>query len=204
MPISRSRQRAKTLDFSVLRVCCENTTSRKNAVICGNLPPKLFFGRRTQTLTYSFLSTDPSARRLTVFPFEIRRSRQRSTIQFESSPTKWKTAMTCTEVTKKIEARMPGAEPIEIARMCTLMCGHVSDLSQFDNEIYFDSVWDEVTLRLHAASDQHAAMTQELEDLTNSDPRKFTPDQIWILVRAIKVQSQVLRMYQGDSHTELV
>ena len=39
--------------------------------------------------------------------------------------------------------------------------------------------------------------TRELEELANSDPEKFTRDQIWILIRAIKVQSQVLQMYVG-------
>ncbi|HEV3004330.1 MAG TPA: hypothetical protein VGX78_07700, partial [Pirellulales bacterium] len=53
-------------------------------------------------------------------------------------------------------------------------------------------------LRLQAATDQHAAMTQELEQLASSDPEKFSPDQIWVLVRAIKVQSQVLSLYVGQ------
>ena len=112
--------------------------------------------------------------------------------------------MTCTELSAKIEARMPQAQPIEIARMCTLMCAQVKELSEYENEACFDSTWDEVSLRINAASDQHEAMTMELQDLTKSDPRRFTPDQIWILVRAIKVQSQVLRMYMGESYTELV
>ena len=41
-------------------------------------------------------------------------------------------------------------------------------------------------------------MTQELEELAASDPEKFSPNQIWILVRAIKVQSQVLQLYLGE------
>ena len=53
-------------------------------------------------------------------------------------------------------------------------------------------------MKLQAATDQHAAMTQELEDLANSDPEKFSRDQIWVLIRAIKVQSQVLQMYVGQ------
>jgi hypothetical protein len=40
-------------------------------------------------------------------------------------------------------------------------------------------------------------MTQELEDLAASDPQSFDQEQIWILIRAIKVQSQVLQMYVG-------
>jgi hypothetical protein len=35
--------------------------------------------------------------------------------------------------------------------------------------------------------------------LARSDPQKFTPDQIWILIRAIKVQSQILQLYVGES-----
>ena len=52
-------------------------------------------------------------------------------------------------------------------------------------------------MRLQAATDQHAAMTEELEDLAQTDPRQFSSDQIWILIRAIKVQSQILQMYVG-------
>ena len=45
---------------------------------------------------------------------------------------------------------------------------------------------------------QHAAMTEELESLAASDPRQFDPEQIWILIRAIKVQSQILQLYVGQ------
>ena len=57
--------------------------------------------------------------------------------------------------------------------------------------------WKQMGLQLQLATDQHAAMTQELEDLAASDPESFSQDQIWILIRAIKVQSQVLQMYVG-------
>ena len=66
-----------------------------------------------------------------------------------------------------------------------------------DEEILVDAQ-KEMGLRLQAATDQHAAMTEELERLARSDPRKFTPDQIWVLIRAIKVQSQILQLYLGE------
>jgi hypothetical protein len=50
---------------------------------------------------------------------------------------------------------------------------------------------------MQVATDQHEAMTEELEQLGNSDPQKFTQDQIWVLLRAIKVQSQLLEYYVG-------
>ena len=47
-------------------------------------------------------------------------------------------------------------------------------------------------------SPEVAAMTEELERLSNSDPRGYTPDQVWVLIRAIKVQSQILQLYVGE------
>jgi hypothetical protein len=41
-------------------------------------------------------------------------------------------------------------------------------------------------------------MTEELESLARSDPRRFAPEQIWVLIRAIKVQSQILQLYVGQ------
>ena len=112
--------------------------------------------------------------------------------------------MNCSQIVSKIETLKLDAQPIEVSRLCTLICGHVQNLNELENEEFFQTVWEEVNLRLNAASDQHSAMAEELTELTNSDPRKFSPDQIWVLVRAIKVQSQVLRLYVGNSHTELV
>jgi len=67
-----------------------------------------------------------------------------------------------------------------------------------EDETILTQAWKEMGLRLQAATDQHAAMTEELESLARSDPRKFSPEQIWVLIRAIKVQSQILELYVGD------
>jgi len=107
--------------------------------------------------------------------------------------------MNCQTLAERIEELQPGAESRDVARLCLLLSNTVEDLDQFENEEVLSDAWKEVGLRLQAATDQHAAMTQELEDLARSDPRQFTPDQIWILIRAIKVQSQVLQLYVGDT-----
>ena len=52
-------------------------------------------------------------------------------------------------------------------------------------------------MKLQASTAQPAAMTIELENLADSDPDQFDSSQIWVLIRAIKVQSQVLQMYVG-------
>ena len=54
-------------------------------------------------------------------------------------------------------------------------------------------------MRLQAATDQHAAMTEELEEVSRRNPDEFTAEHVWILLRAIKVQSQILQLYIGDT-----
>ncbi len=111
--------------------------------------------------------------------------------------------MKFSEIARKIEQKHPNADTLEVVRIATLMSTQVCDLEQLRNDEYFTDMWDEINLRLHAATDQHEAVTDELEQLASSDPKQFTQDQIWVLIRAIKVQSQVLRMYIGDPSLEL-
>lgn len=111
--------------------------------------------------------------------------------------------MTCSELANRIEQIAPHLSPVEIGRLATLILNSVENSVALDFPEEFNRVWEETNIRMQAANDQHMAMTQELESLAKSDPRKFTPEQIWILIRAIKVQSQVLRLYVGDPAYEL-
>lgn len=106
--------------------------------------------------------------------------------------------MNCQKLASLIQNLQPGATTQDVARLCLLLANtkRLDDLHDRDR---LRSAWNEMGLKLQAATDQHAAMTQELEELANSDPEKFTRDQIWILIRAIKVQSQVLQMYVGEA-----
>jgi len=106
--------------------------------------------------------------------------------------------MNCSELADRIAGLQPDARPRDVARLCLLLSNAVEDLSRFEDDSILAQTWQEMGWRLQAATDQHAAMTEELESLARSDPRQFTPDQIWVLIRAIKVQSQVLRLYVGD------
>ena len=106
--------------------------------------------------------------------------------------------MNCEELAAKVQELRPGAEPSDVARLCLLMCNLVDNLGELEDESKLTAVWQEVGLRLQAATDQHAAMTHELDCLAQSDPLKFSPEQIWVLIRAIKVQSQVLELYLGE------
>jgi hypothetical protein len=106
--------------------------------------------------------------------------------------------MKCHELAERIQQLQPGASTQEIARLCLLLANNPGELVDLRDETCLKSAWQQMGLQLQAATDQHAAMTQELEDLANSDPERFTRDQIWVLIRAIKVQSQVLQMYVGQ------
>jgi len=106
--------------------------------------------------------------------------------------------LSCRDLAQKIELLQPEADTRDVARLCLLLSNTVQDIKQLNDEDILTDAWKDMGLRLQAATDQHAAMTQELEDLARSDPEKFTPDQVWILIRAIKVQSQILQLYVGQ------
>ena len=106
---------------------------------------------------------------------------------------------TCEDLAARIQRIQPTSAPRDVARLCLLLTNATGDLAALNDETRLAEAWKQTGLRLQAATDQHAAMTQELEELARSDPEKFTPDQIWVLVRAIKVQSQILSLYVGQS-----
>jgi len=106
--------------------------------------------------------------------------------------------MTCQELADRIQRYQPEAHARDVARLCLLLANTTDDVSKLDDDALLTAAWREAGLRLQAATDQHAAMTEELESLARSDPREFTPDQIWVLIRAIKVQGQILQLYLGE------
>lgn len=105
--------------------------------------------------------------------------------------------MTCQDLAERIQELQPEALPRDIARLCLLLTNYVDDIDRLLEGAHLTEAWQEMGIRLQAATDQHAAMTEELEMLASSDPTKFSKEQIWILIRAIKVQSQVLQLYVG-------
>ena len=107
--------------------------------------------------------------------------------------------MNCQQLASLIENLQPQAPPRDVARLCLLLTNLIENTDDLSDQSRLTEAWSQMGLRLQIATDQHAAMTEELEALANSDPKQFTPDQIWILVRAIKVQSQVLQLYLGQS-----
>ncbi len=107
--------------------------------------------------------------------------------------------MTCQELAAAIERLEPTAAPRDVARLCLLLANMVEKPEELRDEEMLAAAWQEMGLRLQLATDQHAAMTEELEALAGGDPQHFQPEQIWTLLRAIKVQSQILQLYVGEA-----
>ena len=106
--------------------------------------------------------------------------------------------MNCRDLAARIEQMQPEATPRDVARLCLLLTNYADDLQQLDDQDRLFTAWREMSIRLQASTDQHAAMTAELEELSRTDPTSFTMDQVWVLIRAIKVQSHVLQLYLGQ------
>ena len=111
--------------------------------------------------------------------------------------------MNCHQLAQKIEQLRPESTPQEVARLCLLLTNTVLNLDDFQDRRTLEEAWKRTKLQLQLATDQHAAMTEELENLAASDPKSFTQDQTWTLIRAIKVQSQILEMYVGHPLLEV-
>jgi len=106
--------------------------------------------------------------------------------------------MKCHELAARIEAREPTMPLCDVARLCLILSHDVQNLTSLEDETCLQDSLQQMQMKVHAAADQHAAMTRELEALASSDPKEFQPEQVWVLVRAIKVQSQILEMYLGE------
>ena len=106
--------------------------------------------------------------------------------------------MNCCELAERIEQLQPAATAQDVARLCLLLSNSVGDVEVLADDGCLARAWQDTGLRLQAATDQHAAMTEELEHLSGLPPDKFGEAEVWVLIRAIKVQSQILQMYVGQ------
>lgn len=111
--------------------------------------------------------------------------------------------MNCTELANRIQQLQPSAGPRDVARLCLLLTNSTDNIESLQDDRVLTSAWRAMGLKLQAVTDQHAAMTDELESLARTDPQRFTPGQIWILLRAIKVQSQILQLYVGEATVDV-
>jgi hypothetical protein len=106
--------------------------------------------------------------------------------------------MTCRDLASRIEELQPDALPREVARLCLLLANSVEDLDDLTEDDRLCEHWRRTGLRLQSVTDQHAAMTEELASLAQDNPSELSYDELFLLFRAIKVQSRVLDLYVGQ------
>lgn len=100
-------------------------------------------------------------------------------------------------IVQAIAAEMPGLEPqLQLAlalilRQETLRSNAPLDASA---EGPTRSQIQTAYLRLQSLIDQQSAVAQELDQLAVSSPCEFEPNQIWVLIRAIKAQSRLVEL----------
>ncbi len=106
--------------------------------------------------------------------------------------------MTCHDLAKRLAELQPDLSPVDIARLSLMILGQCDDADLLSDDSALMSAWKNASFRLEAASDQHAAVAEELDSMCSNGPVQFTPDQLWILLRAVKVQSQILELYTDE------
>lgn len=107
--------------------------------------------------------------------------------------------MDAQELVDAIAKLRPQYSPAEHLRIALLLSLQYPDLTPLNDERELERQCLEVTIQLSATSDQHAAVANELDSLATTAPCEFTPDHLWSLVRALKVQSQILNLYLGPA-----
>jgi hypothetical protein len=103
--------------------------------------------------------------------------------------------MKCHELAEQLSQDRPELSPVEIARLCLILLNSATNTEQLLDRDHRLSAWQSASFRLEATSDQHAAIAAELDNLFGDEPIMFQPDQLWTLLRAVKIQSQMLELY---------
>ena len=106
--------------------------------------------------------------------------------------------MNCQQLAEQVSKLQPQLTPVEVARLCLVILSQCDEPQRLGNPDYLQTIWKHASFRLEAASDQHDGVSEELQMMCVDGPVQFTPDQLWILLRAIKVQSQLLELYTQE------
>ena len=110
--------------------------------------------------------------------------------------------MNCQQLAARLSSLQPELAPSDVARLCLLIFQNCPDPNQLSDEAYLMDQWRSVAFRLEIASQQHLGLTEELENWCKDGPMQFSPDQLWTLIRGIKVQSNYLDLYIESNPAE--
>lgn len=101
--------------------------------------------------------------------------------------------MLCSELVQRIERLDPPSGPVEAAQTWLLVSRFSGKLEELSDDRRLQAAWKDAGMRLRLLADQHAGVRDELESLASSQADRFDEEHVWTLLRAIKVQSQLLQ-----------
>ncbi len=106
--------------------------------------------------------------------------------------------MNCQTLSQRISDLQPELAPSDVARLCLLILTQTSEVDTLSDDETLMKAWRNASFRLESATDQHTLVSNELEEMCKAGPVEFSPDQLWILLRAVKVQSHILSLYTNE------
>jgi hypothetical protein len=107
--------------------------------------------------------------------------------------------MRLSHLIEQLHSHLPNASERRLACLAMLVCDRSPNLSVLENVNEFQSLLDEINLKIQSLDDQHAAVAHELDSLAATQPCEFEPKHVWTLIKAIKVQSQFVDLLTGHA-----
>ncbi|MCA9191375.1 MAG: hypothetical protein KDB03_06430 [Planctomycetales bacterium] len=104
--------------------------------------------------------------------------------------------MNANELLLTIRRLRPNYCESELLRLALLVSFQLPHTPVSDDQD-LDRLCQEVSWQLSAACDQHAAVAEEIDQLAAESATEYQAEHLWTLVRALKVQSQLLNFYLG-------
>ena len=108
--------------------------------------------------------------------------------------------MQTNELVDRIARHRPDLEPADLLRLALLVVvgddngGGGGDWHRGEDESLRQAC-DQASFRLDAIVDQYEAVGAEVHAVCSAGPMQFSPDQLWTLLRAVKVQSQMIDLF---------
>lgn len=109
-----------------------------------------------------------------------------------------------TRLLQEILAETPSAPAAEVFRLAMLLCHAAPSAEALSDPQLRSNLLNEIQLQIAMHEDQHSAIAAELDSLASTEPCEFNVNHLWTLIRAIKVQSQLLNFYLGPQITATV
>ncbi len=104
--------------------------------------------------------------------------------------------MVLAKLVQQLETIEPGRPPSHTARMLLLLAQSCGDsIDELADETYVLQRLKPIQMQLQSALDQESAVAEELDALAATHPAEFSPSHVWTLIRAIKVQKQILDLF---------